>query len=115
MIMDLLKTILTDTQYSKINRLFQRYPQLLEGKPILVSTKDIQKAVGIRSDHAIRDLKRLGEITGRLIVEEVVVEAKPNNFIKEVSDPFGYEQERIKKGGRHNARGMRISWITYSD
>lgn len=112
MILELLKNVLTDTQFHKTKRLLEGYPQLLKGEEVIASTSTISKKTGIRSDHVIRDLKKIASVCGRLNVEPVYLDVA--GFLVTNNSQQRVEEERVKLGGRNNSRGVKINWVIYT-
>ena len=112
MVVSMLENILTKVQFNKINDLFERYPQLLDGEEVVSSSSEISEALNIKSDKVYRDLFRIGELTGRLKITPVYVDDWDKT--KVVDDPFGHEEVSIQRGGRGKSRYFRITWKVYT-
>ena len=111
MILDLLKNVLSDTQYYKIKRLIDSYPGIFDGEEIVKPTGEISKNTGIRSDHVIRDLKKISSLCSRLVVESVLCDSYGNEITEEKSRSV--EETKVKRGGRHISRCVKLQWKKY--
>ena len=109
MILNLLENVLTETQFYKTRKLLEAYPELLKGEEVVALTRDISAKTGIRSDHVIRDLKKIASVCGRFQVEPVYLDDRQ----KIVEDLFGFEEQRIQAGGRKVCRGLKLNWISW--
>lgn len=110
-ILDVLNNLLTSVQFKKIKKLFERYPELLKGKPVITSTNKIGKVLGVRSNNVYRDLRKIEDRTGRLRVEKAFIDTWDQTKI--IEDLFGYEEKEACRGGRNNPRRLKITWRIY--